>query len=59
MRYKILDTDNNKEYYRKRLPKKVKNTKNGTIFEVHETLKPIGYIINGRKTVVEEVRTQR
>lgn len=58
MRYKITDTDTNKEYYRKKLPRKMpKGIKNGVIFEVTESFKIIGMIEKGEKTIFTSMRT--
>jgi hypothetical protein len=58
MRYKITNTDTNKEYYRKKLPRKMpKGIKNGAIFEVNETFKMIGIVTDGEKTIFTTIRT--
>lgn len=58
MRYKITDTDTNKEYYRKKLPRKMpKGIKNGVIFEVNESFKMIGVVEDGEKTIFTSMRT--
>lgn len=59
MRYKIKDLDTQKEYYRKKIPRKVPhNIQNGIISEVIEQLRAIGYIQNGEKTVLHSLREE-
>lgn len=58
MRYKITNTDTNKEYYRKKLPRKMlKGIKNGVIFEVNESFKIVGIIEDGEKKIFTSMRT--
>lgn len=59
MRYKILDTDTQKEYYRKNLARSFNSIKHGVVFQVEETLTPIGYIYDGKKTIVDSLRKKR
>ena len=60
MRYKIKDTDTQKEYYRKKLPRKMPhNIQNGIIFEVNEQYKTVGLISQGNKTLFSTLRTQK
>lgn len=60
MRYKIVDIDNRKEYYRKKLPRNViHNIKNGKIFEVLEQYNTIGFIKDGEKQIIQALRTTK